>query len=106
LKNASAVRLREDCFFQGPADLSSVDIESRDELHIAAKITPDRLAHDSVDRRARAIPVVFYTLHQRTGAIADPGNGHLDIFAHAENPRRVILVGHQANDKSRRRVTR
>jgi hypothetical protein len=41
LKDAAADRLREDGFFQRATDLSPVDVERRNELHIAATIPAD-----------------------------------------------------------------
>ena len=63
-------------------DFAPVDIEGSDKLDVTATIPADRMAHDAFERGALTIPVILYALHQRTGAIADPGNGDFDTLMH------------------------
>ena len=82
LEDAGVVRLGEDRLFQRPADLAPVDVEGGDELDVARAIAADRLAHHAVERRVAAAAVIFHALHQRAGAIADAGDGDLDVLLH------------------------
>ena len=83
LKDAGAVWLGEDRLLQRVTDLAPVYVKRRDKLDVATAIAADGLAHDAVERRAVAVAIVFHALHQRTGAIADAGDGYFDILLHA-----------------------
>jgi len=82
LKDLGAVRLCEDRFLERAADLAPVYVKRRDELDIAAAITADGVAHNTIEYSGLAIAVVFDTLHQGTGAIADAGNGYFNLVLH------------------------
>src|SRR5262249_28061417 len=64
LKNAGAVWLSKNCFFQRVADLALVDVKSSGKLTAAAMVPADRMAHDAFDGSALTIPVVFDALYQ------------------------------------------
>ncbi len=83
LEHARVVRLGEDRLLERPADLALVDVERGDELDVARAVAADRLPHHAVERRVAAAPVIFHALHQRAGAIADPGDGDLDVLLHS-----------------------
>jgi hypothetical protein len=82
LKDSSAVWLCEDCLLKRAADFASVYIKRRNKLDIATAIAADRVAHDTLDCRTLAFSVVFDPLDQRTGAIADTGNGYFNVLSH------------------------
>ena len=82
LEDAGVVRLGEDRLLERPADLALVDVEGGDELDVAGAVAADRLAHHAVQRRVAAVAVIFHALHQRAGAIADAGDGDLDVLLH------------------------
>ena len=83
LEDTRVVRLGEDRLLERPADLALVDVERGDELDVAGAVAADRLVHHAVERRVAAAPVIFHALHQRAGAIADPGDGDLDVLLHS-----------------------
>ena len=80
LEDPGAVRLGEDRLLERPADLAPVDVEGGDELDVARSVAADGLAHDAVERRVAAVAVIFHALHERAGAIADAGDGDLDLL--------------------------
>jgi hypothetical protein len=73
----------EDRLLERPADLALVDVECGHELDIAGPVAADDLVHHAIERRVATAPVVFHALHQRAGAIADPGDGDLDVLWHS-----------------------
>ena len=83
LEDASVVRLGEDRLLERPADLALIDVECRNELDVARAVAADDLVHNAVERRVAAAAVIFHALHQCAGAIADPGDGDLDVFWHS-----------------------
>ena len=83
LEDTRVVRLGEDRLLERPADLALVDVERGDELDIAGAVAADGLVHHAIQRRVAAAPVIFHALHQRAGAIADPGDGDLDVLLHS-----------------------
>ena len=83
LEDPRVVRLGEDRLLERPADLAPVDVERGDELDVARAIAADRLAHHAIQRRVAAAAVIFHALHQRAGAIADSGDGDLDVLLHS-----------------------
>ena len=103
LEDPRVVRLGEDRLLQRPADLASIDVESGDELDVARAVAADCLAHDAVQRRVAAAPVIFHALHQRAGAIADTGDGDLDVASHAlRNSPYVRIVGRLRRSREQR----
>src|SRR5262249_53450803 len=82
LKDASAVWLCKDCLLKRAADFSPVYVKRRNKLDMVAAIAADRVAHETLDCRTVAIAIVFDTLDQGTGAIADAGNGNFNFLSH------------------------
>ena len=85
LENAGAVRLGEDRLLQRMADLAAIDVEGGDEFDVGAAIAADVLAHHAVELGIAVGAVILHALDQRAGAIADTGDGNLDLLHERQN---------------------
>jgi hypothetical protein len=64
------------------ADFSTVDVEGRYKLDVAALVAADGGAHDAFHRSSLASAIVFNALNQGTGAIAHTGHGYFNFLSH------------------------
>ena len=64
LKDARAIRLCENGFFQRMTDFAPVDVERGDKLDVTAAIPADRMPHHAFERSTLTIPVVLDPLYQ------------------------------------------
>ena len=85
LENSRAIGLGEDRFLERMADLAPINVEGRDEFDIGTGIAADGGAHDTVERGVATGAVILYALDQRAGAVADAGDGDLDLFHEAQD---------------------
>ena len=70
----------EDRLGEVEADLLGVDVEGRDELDVADVVAAERDVHEARHRLARVgVAVVLDPLEERAGAVADSGDGDLDL---------------------------
>ena len=79
LKDAGAVGGGEHRFLQGASDLAGIDVECGHDLDVGGPPPPDLLVHEPGRRGHVPRAVVLDPLHERAGAIADPGHRDPDL---------------------------